>query len=199
MARAQYIGVAGVARRVVNQHIGVDGVARTVKRGYIGVSGAARQYYPTPPEMAFSLVEGDSRMDMENSYAGIYTDKYGDTYILLEVAASLSDNTGNRACANLDMDHAGAYAGDQLSLWYKWEVDINWCDAVVRFYGPTGQQIQSVNLPDRYSEDEAWSCTVPAGTTRIRVANTLGKEGSGWTVTLEIYKIQIGNDVIFGG
>ncbi len=192
MARAQYIGVAGVARRVTNQHIGVDGVARTVKRGYIGVDGVARQYYPTPPDMAFSLVEGDSNMDMENSFAGIDGD-----HILLYINASLSSNTGNRACANLDLDHAGAYAGDQLSLWYQWGVDINWCDAVVYFFSATGQAIQTVTLPDRSSNEE-WSCAIPAGTTHIQIANTLGKAGS-WSVSLEIYKVQIGNDVIFGG
>lgn len=197
MARAQYIGVAGVARRVTNQHIGVDGVARTVKRGYIGVSGIARKFYPTPPDMAFSLVEGDSTMDMENSYAGIYT-RYNSTYILLKVAASLSSNTDNRACANLDLDHVGAYAEDQLLISYKWDIDINWCDAVVYFYGPAGQLIQSNLLPDHYSNEE-WTTTIPAGTTKIQVSNTLGKAGSGWSINMEIYKIKIGIDTIFKG
>lgn len=197
MARAQYIGVAGVARRVVNQHIGVSGVARTIKRGYIGVDGVARQYYPTPPGMAFSLVEGDSRMDMENSYAGIYN-QYNSTYILLKVAASLSSSTDNRACANLFMDHVGAYAGDQLSIWYRWDIDINWCDAVVYFYGSAGQVLASTTLPDHYSNEE-WTTTIPVGTTKIQVSNTLGKAGSGWSINMEIYKIKIGNDTIFEG
>lgn len=197
MARAQYIGVNGVARRIVNQHIGVNGVARTVKRGYIGVDGVARKFYPTPPETTFSLVEGDSNMDMENSHAGVYT-KYGSTYILLKVAASLSSNTGNRACANLFMDHVGAYAGDQISVWYRWDIDINWCDAVVYFYGAAGQVLSTVTLPDHYSNEE-WTTTIPAGTTKIQISNTLGKAGSGWSISMEIYKIKLGDDTIFEG
>lgn len=45
MAKAQYIGVAGVARKVPKEYIGVSGVARKVTKGYIGVAGVARQYF----------------------------------------------------------------------------------------------------------------------------------------------------------
>ena len=194
MARAQYIGVAGVAHRVVNQHIGVDGVARTVKRGYIGVSGVARKFYPMLPEMTFNLVEGDSNMDMDNSFAGISGDK-----ILLKVAASLSNNTGNRACATLTLSDMGARVGDRLSLWYQWEVDINWCDAVLYFIGADGQAIQTVTLPDGYgySDNPAAEYTIPAGTRTIQIANTLGKAGSGWSVSMWVIKIRIGDEIIF--
>lgn len=193
MARAQYIGVAGVARRTVNQHIGVDGVARTVKRGYIGVSGIARKFYPTPPEMEFSLVPGDSQVMYDDSYAGIYGDD-----ILLKVVASFSYNTENRACANLDLDLVGAYAGEQLVIWYKWAVDINWCDALLYFFGADGQVIQQITLPDQssyYGGEESY--TIPAGTARIQIANTIGKAGGTWTITMTISSITIGGDKIF--
>ena len=45
MAKAQYIGVSGVARKVKKNYIGVSAVARKVKKGYIGVGGVARQYF----------------------------------------------------------------------------------------------------------------------------------------------------------
>lgn len=45
MAKAQYIGVNGVARKVKKDYIGVGGVARKVKSGYIGVDGVARKFF----------------------------------------------------------------------------------------------------------------------------------------------------------
>lgn len=47
MAKCQYIGVDGVARKVKKKYFGVDGVARQIKKGYVGVDGVARQYYST--------------------------------------------------------------------------------------------------------------------------------------------------------
>lgn len=45
MAKAQYVGVNGVARKVKQPYIGVGDVARKVKNGYVGVSGVARQFF----------------------------------------------------------------------------------------------------------------------------------------------------------
>lgn len=45
MANGQYIGVNGVARKVVSPYVGVEGVARNVKNGYVGVDGVARLFF----------------------------------------------------------------------------------------------------------------------------------------------------------
>ena len=45
MAKAQYVGVSGVARRVSKKYIGVSGIARNVILGYVGVSGIARKFF----------------------------------------------------------------------------------------------------------------------------------------------------------
>lgn len=45
MAKAIYVGVSGVARKVKQPFIGVSNVARKVKSGYIGVGGVARQFF----------------------------------------------------------------------------------------------------------------------------------------------------------
>ena len=45
MAKAHYVGVNGVARKVKKQYVGVAGVARNVTKGYVGVNGVARQYF----------------------------------------------------------------------------------------------------------------------------------------------------------
>lgn len=44
MAKAQYIGVDGVSRKVKSMPFGVDGVDRKVKNGYFGVGGVSRQF-----------------------------------------------------------------------------------------------------------------------------------------------------------
>ena len=44
---SQYIGVKGVARKVVSQYVGVSSVARKVTNGYVGVDGVARKFYPS--------------------------------------------------------------------------------------------------------------------------------------------------------
>jgi hypothetical protein len=38
-----YIGVNGIARKVIEGYVGVDGVARKIKKAYIGVNGVARR------------------------------------------------------------------------------------------------------------------------------------------------------------
>lgn len=45
MAKAQYVGVNSVARKVKKPYIGVGGVARKVKNGYVGVNGVARLHF----------------------------------------------------------------------------------------------------------------------------------------------------------
>ena len=44
MAKAMYVGIGGVARKVKNGYLGVGGVTRFVRRGYLGVSGVARYF-----------------------------------------------------------------------------------------------------------------------------------------------------------
>ena len=50
MAKKQFIGIGGVARKVKKQYIGVGGVARKVKKGYIGINGVARPFFSGTPD-----------------------------------------------------------------------------------------------------------------------------------------------------
>lgn len=65
MAKAQYIGVSGVARKVKQPYVGVSGVARKVKSSYVGVSGVARQFFQGGVP-ASSLAVGSSVYLKEN-------------------------------------------------------------------------------------------------------------------------------------
>lgn len=55
MAKAHYVGVNGIARKVKQPYIGVGGVARKVKNGYVGVGGVARQFFGGGIEVGQSL------------------------------------------------------------------------------------------------------------------------------------------------
>lgn len=45
MAKAAYVGINDIARKVNNIYVGVNGVARKVVKGYVGVNGIARQFW----------------------------------------------------------------------------------------------------------------------------------------------------------
>lgn len=45
MAKAAYVGVSGVARKIKKMYVGVSGIARKVKKAYIGVAGVARLFF----------------------------------------------------------------------------------------------------------------------------------------------------------
>lgn len=45
MAKGQYVGVGGAARRVKQIYVGASSVARKAKSGYEGVSGVARRFF----------------------------------------------------------------------------------------------------------------------------------------------------------
>jgi len=51
-----FIGVNGVARKIVGAYVGVNGVARKVKKAYVGVNGVAKRIYPRLPD-AYQEVE----------------------------------------------------------------------------------------------------------------------------------------------
>ena len=45
MAKKDYVGINGVARKINARYVGVNNVARKVKKGYIGVGGVARLFF----------------------------------------------------------------------------------------------------------------------------------------------------------
>jgi hypothetical protein len=59
MAKAAYMGVAGVAQKIKKMYVGVNGVARRVKKAYIGVGGVARLFYSSGAESGVYLLGPD--------------------------------------------------------------------------------------------------------------------------------------------
>ena len=82
MAKAQYIGVSGVARKVKKNYIGVSAVARKVKKGYIGVGGVARQYFAGETPISSLAVGGTVQV----SEGGTLAD-----YIIVQIGAPNSN------------------------------------------------------------------------------------------------------------
>ena len=81
MATGQYIGVNGVARKVVSPYVGVDGVARNVKNGYVGVDGVARLFFA--PESGEPVVLEVEKIT-SNTYANETTYE-NEEFILLDI------------------------------------------------------------------------------------------------------------------
>ena len=80
MATGQYIGVNGVARKVVSPYVGVEGVARNVKNGYVGVDGVARLFFA--PE------RGNVVLEVEKITSDTYandTQYTAEEFILLDI------------------------------------------------------------------------------------------------------------------
>lgn len=81
MATGQYIGVNGVARKVVSPYIGVNGVARNVKSGYVGVDGVARLFFA--PESGGAVV-----LEVEKITSDTYANETtytAEEFILLDI------------------------------------------------------------------------------------------------------------------
>lgn len=81
MATGQYIGVNGVARKVVSPYIGVEGVARNVKNGYVGVDGVARLFFA--PESGGPVILEVEKI-VSNTYAN-ETTYTAEEFILLDI------------------------------------------------------------------------------------------------------------------
>lgn len=71
MAKAQFIGVSGVARKIKNEYVGISGVARKVKAGWAGVGGVARQYFYAGTPLS-SLAIGSTVPIKENGVPADY-------------------------------------------------------------------------------------------------------------------------------
>lgn len=96
MAKAVYIGVQNIARKVKKVYIGVNGIARKVKKMYIGVAGIARCIYSG-----------------ELGYNGYLTPNYGTTtweYTLTKNRNYMICNEGNRS---QDNPYTNVYAYDK--------------------------------------------------------------------------------------
>ena len=98
MAKGQYIGVGGVAKKVKKKYIGVGGVAHDVKSGYIGVGGVAKQYWS-----AGELVDFTEKLTSN----GTWTAPEGCT----SVTAFLVGGGGGGYCGNYDEYEATCYGG----------------------------------------------------------------------------------------
>lgn len=45
MATASYVGINGVARKMLKKYVGINGVARKISKGYAGINGVARKFF----------------------------------------------------------------------------------------------------------------------------------------------------------
>jgi len=95
MAKGAFVGVGGVARKVVQPYIGVGGVARKVVAAYVGENGIARQWWPSETSRYGILLNWATFV--------VHTDDEGQTY-----TTSLSNTDGG--VSGMDVSYgAGGY------------------------------------------------------------------------------------------
>ena len=69
MAKAVYVGIDNIARKIKGAYIGVDGVARKVKKAYIGIDGVAQLCYEgKPPAVLIEFTVAGRRGEVYGTY-----------------------------------------------------------------------------------------------------------------------------------
>lgn len=143
MAKAQYIGVSGVARKVKKNYIGVSAVARKVKKGYIGVGGVARQYFAGETPIS-SLAVGGTVQVAEN---GTPVD-----YIIVQIGTPNSNylNADGYWLLRKTLDWKGKFAydgdGDDLADYGHSYADSYVHAAENSYYNRYGSKLKSLIL-----------------------------------------------------
>lgn len=164
MAKAVYIGVGGVARRVKNRYVGVSGVARFVRKGYIGVGGVARHFLYDFGTMS-TLLSSHSVDTAVSSYS--MTPGYGTLTLKLVTTtggSSSSNYNGMFYAYMLALSKPTDYVGKTLAVTLSqvaYTADLR--NTTIEFWGNSGV-IGSINYP---TATGSYSYTIPSGTTRI--------------------------------
>lgn len=190
MAAREYIGVAGVARKVKEQWFGVSGVARRVFNGYIGIGGVARKIF-NAARWTFETGSGSVTTATELSAEKTAGE------LVMHVACSNSSSTNNGGYAQCSLWYDDFPAGETLTL--EWSdsssTSYNYNDKKLMCFGPTGGPL---NDPDTYgsvlstSGSGSFSIAIPQGTVRISIRLAAGARGS-QDLTWRVTKFQIGN------
>lgn len=114
MAKGEYRGVDGVARKVVKEYRGVDGVARKVTKAYRGVGGIARKYFGVDrPERIQPFFEKGTYWPDTNTYA------YTETETSLKAELFGEPTQSGNVRTSLGYAITGLSAGDSVTVTFS--------------------------------------------------------------------------------
>lgn len=184
MAKGQWVGVNGVARKVKNKYVGVGGVARKVKAGWVGVAGVARQYFGG---ISYKFVELQSTVSYVQSQT-LSAGPVGNTWVLT-VTVKCSDNfsDGQPPTAFVEIDGSDL-AGQTLSIVYTASERTIYAAIYLACFNSAGASVSTTEL----TSDTSKTLTIPDGTSFIRIGAQSNKDGTN-TRTLTITSLTIGN------
>ena len=115
MTKAQYTGVANVARKVKKRYVGIDNVARLVTKAYVGVANVARQYF-------LSSFVNQIRMSYYNNaheQAGYGTSSYTISSDLIEANVTITQQDSTDKVSGTYFHFTmPVTAGDKVSITY---------------------------------------------------------------------------------
>lgn len=185
MAKGQWVGVNGVARKVKTKYVGVSGVARKIKAGWVGVSGVARQYFSSG--ISYTFVEGKgtaSEITSQTVSAGVSGSNW-----YFSVTATLSTYvSGGQPCAYVEINDT-TMAGKRLAIEYQTKSVIIRTGAFVCFWDASGAIIASYDISGGTSK----SYIIPTGTVKIWIGVEDHASGTE-TRTLTISSLTIGDE-----
>lgn len=182
MAKGQWVGVNGVARKVKNKYVGVGGVARKVKAGWVGVAGVARQYFGG---ISYKFVEykgSSSYIKSVEVSAGVSGSNWA-----FSVTATLSraiDGGQPQACVQIENTDL---AGKTLSMSYQTQAYTQYTGAFIYCFDSAGASTGYWDISDQTSK----TVTIPANTVMIQIGVEVHKDGTN-TRTLTVSSLTIG-------
>ena len=119
MAKAAYIGVGNIAKKIKNCYIGVDNVAKKVSKAYIGIGGLARLWWSSEVPCPLVYVGRLTDLAVGRDTMGVATNAnyiffaggsdYDDEYI---ATVEKYNASGTRStCSNLTTATSGPVGG----------------------------------------------------------------------------------------
>ena len=190
---SMYIGVNGVARKVVGIWIGVNGVARKVINGYVGINGVPRQFYTLVPyTWKFQSGTNSSSYGVVNSYSREYVTDHWELYLNSTVTTSnASYVTFNEIKVSPNSE---SLVYKTVTLTYKLNTyDSSGIDGYLQAFDSSGTWIGGIRLTS--TSKTTITYTVPSNASFVVITNRIWKVGT-YSNVLYVYSLKVGDEVL---
>ena len=180
-----YIGVNGIARKVIAAYIGVNGVARKITNGFIGINGITRQFY----ELYYSLKLQHGTVSSSYATVNDYRHEYVDDHYELYLDATVTKPSSNYpAYSEIKItSDSQTLAGKTVTVEYKIDdYETGLIGSISAHNGTT--YLGNVYLSSLTKSTKSY--TLPSNTTSFVITNNIFKLGTN-SNTLYVYSIKI--------
>ena len=187
-----WIGVDGVARKIIGVWIGVDGVARKVTNGYIGINGVARQFYKSMYTCKFQCNTVSSSYGVVNSYSNKYVTDHWELFMNSTITKSSSSYaTYNEIKVSSNSE---ALSGKNVTITYSIDTyDSSGITGIIACMDSSNTNIKYTYLTS--TKKTTTTFAIASNTSWIVISNHIWKIGT-HSNTLNIYSLKVGDEVL---